>query len=239
MGIINLSELEDKYKTWSNDDLIRAISLDKENYLPEALELMEVELSRRNIQVAEKDYISSNITLIDGIEAQKLNGITGFLLLFIIIFFFNIFISLISGISILYRTEFHGILLWYSFFNILIAFYGIYCLVILIGKKEIAIKHTQYCLAIGAIAATIFYFILSQDYKINILPILINSALWLTYLKYSKRVKYTYVTAPKDKLEDSSADENSYICSDCKSEVSEEDKVCPKCGADLTIIEEQ
>ena len=33
--------------------------------------------------------------------------------------------------------------------------------------------------------------------------------------------------------------EEYFVCSECQEKVNENDKVCPKCGADLTINEEQ
>jgi DNA-directed RNA polymerase subunit RPC12/RpoP len=39
----------------------------------------------------------------------------------------------------------------------------------------------------------------------------------------------------KSKAERNDGDDVSYTCSECKAEVSEEDKVCPKCGSDLTV----
>jgi len=41
-------------------------------------------------------------------------------------------------------------------------------------------------------------------------------------------------------MEDKNNEEiEGYTCSDCCADVSEEDKICPKCGADLTVFEEE
>ncbi|MDP1994695.1 MAG: zinc ribbon domain-containing protein, partial [Ignavibacteria bacterium] len=41
-------------------------------------------------------------------------------------------------------------------------------------------------------------------------------------------------------MEDKNNEEiEGYTCTDCGADVSEEDKICPKCGADLTVFEEE
>jgi len=49
------NELKEKYKSWSSDELIRAVTIDKDGYHFDVIELMKLELSNRNITPSEKE----------------------------------------------------------------------------------------------------------------------------------------------------------------------------------------
>ena len=44
-----MTSQQSTYESWSNEDLIQAATVDRQDYLPEAMIMIEAELKRRNV----------------------------------------------------------------------------------------------------------------------------------------------------------------------------------------------
>jgi hypothetical protein len=72
------------YQSWSDAQLIRAATVEKKDYEPEALDLMARELFRRGVSASERESVEKGVQQEVEAERKRLTGIHGFLLLFVI-----------------------------------------------------------------------------------------------------------------------------------------------------------
>ena len=59
-GIGNIEELKKYYGNWETKDLLRAVTIDKADYKPKAIEIMNEELQRRGINDKKKAEFQEN-----------------------------------------------------------------------------------------------------------------------------------------------------------------------------------
>lgn len=56
-----LKDLEDLYRSWPTEELLRAATMEKEEYRPEAMALIVNELKRRNISPSEREALLEDL----------------------------------------------------------------------------------------------------------------------------------------------------------------------------------
>lgn len=187
-------KLENRYNNWSTEDLVRATTIEKDDYRQYALQLMKKELIRRNISTLEIEEIQSGIKVTLKEETKKIYGIKGFLLLFILIILGNSLFFIITGLSTF--TNYTGLISFLiSLPIILIGIYGIFTFILLIRKKTNAPKHAEKWIILAFIFSliiSVFYYYYLRDIPFFLLGSCIFALIWLTYLQNSKRVKTTY-----------------------------------------------
>src|SRR5260370_22104386 len=79
-----LKDAERQYQNWSDGELVRATTAEKQDYEPGALALMARELSRRGISQSERESVEKVVLEQVESERRRLTGIRGFLLFFVI-----------------------------------------------------------------------------------------------------------------------------------------------------------
>ena len=193
----DLKKFEERYRSLSTEELLQATTVEKDDYMPEAIALMTEELDKRNISQLEKAKIQTNIGKKVEEEKKSISGIRGLLLLFIIILLFNSLVSLIAGISIVSTTRslLSTVISLPSFF---IALYGIFVFFLLVLKKQNAPKHATNWIISAFIISLIyaaFSLLATGELPSFLLGQAISAGIWLGYFSYSKRIAATYGTS--------------------------------------------
>ena len=75
-GIVNTEELKKKYGSWETKDLLKAVTIDKADYEPRAIEIINEELQRRGINDKsktefKKDWQESSFRSIGTLQCPK------------------------------------------------------------------------------------------------------------------------------------------------------------------------
>jgi hypothetical protein len=188
-------ELTARYRTWPSNDLLRAVTIEPHEYTAEALELINDELARRNCSAPQRQELLETLTSESAEETRSFTGVRGFLALMVLVIAANSITALARAGSFVFQ----GSPLLVPWVLILIgACQGVFGLVVcalLISRSPRAPRYaaTWFLLAmtIGVVASLYSYFYTDQAGAYP-LSILVASALWLSYLSTSKRVKATY-----------------------------------------------
>ncbi|MES1244804.1 MAG: hypothetical protein ABUT39_24565 [Acidobacteriota bacterium] len=198
MTAIAREELATRYRAWSDEDLLRAATIEPHEYTAEALELINSELARRNCSVPQRQELLEAVTKAADEEAGSLTGVRGSLALMIVVIAFNSIAVLVRAGSYVFQG---GSLLAPLLFTIAGACLGVFGLVVsafLIGRNPRAPRHaaTWFLLTMTFSVAVFFYSYLytgqTGAYPLGTLAV---CAVWLAYLSTSKRVKATYKQA--------------------------------------------
>lgn len=182
------------YGSWPNEDLIRATTVDRQDYLPEAMIVIEAELNRRNVSSDDRNHVEQQILSGRNLRFQKLTGVRGWLLVFALITIGNSVAAILGGVagaSQVLENPIVGIaLLPLSAFGV----YGCYVFVLLLRKKINAPKHASRWLIAGFVLALLYAGIVYLTTREFILTPFYGAAtlIWLQYLDSSKRVAATY-----------------------------------------------
>jgi hypothetical protein len=194
-----LKELEARYRNWTTEELLRATTVDKEDYQPESIELMIKELDKRNIPHLEKEEIKTRVEKKIEKETKSISGIKGFLLLFLIVLIGNSIFALVTSVSPEVNFNiFASIFFALPFLGI--GIYGIFTFFLLIRKKTTAPKHAIMWLIstfIFNVIIEIVYYLASEEIEFSLVASTISSLIWLSYFSQSKRVAATYGTEHK------------------------------------------
>jgi hypothetical protein len=158
---------------------------------------MSKELQRRSVSRAEVNVRRTDVEQKIKSKDQKLSGIGGFLLLFLIIFIFNLILAFVQGFSILAyaSTQLNVLSLSLSIPQFIIGAYGVYIFFLLVRKKYNASSHTIRWLILSAAVnflSGILLFYISGKLEFSIITPLVFALIWLTYFTNSKRVAITY-----------------------------------------------
>ncbi len=191
------TEMEKRYMSWSTEDLIKATTVEKADYEPDSIIFMSKELQRRGVSSDEVNVRQADVEQKIKSEDQKLSGLGGFLLLFLIIFIFNLILAFVQGFSILANasTQLNVLSLSLSIPQFIIGVYGVYIFFLLVRKKYNAPSHTIRWLILSAAVSFlsgILLFYISGKLEFSIISPFVFALIWLTYFTNSKRVAITY-----------------------------------------------
>jgi hypothetical protein len=189
-------DLTARYRTWSAEELHRAVATEASEYTPEALEAIRLELENRGlapmaVQQGEEPFGEA------GASDDAPKGIGGWLLVFIIVLAirslrdfsfcrvaldprFDPFDRMIAGLS----TCLGG--------------YGLVCCLLLLAKHRNAPRLAAvypYCLALLSIVLSVSRLMAHRSPTGPGIS-LVGCGLWLTYLSRSRRVRATYGSNP-------------------------------------------
>jgi len=195
MDNAELSRLEKVYQNWSTEDLVKATTVDKNDYQLEAIQLMQKELAKRNIPYSELESLQTTVKSTKGEQAKSLNGIKGFLLLFVVGIFIASSQLLIAGLLTLPEVLNSSLVAIMSLIFILFGGYGFFTFVFLIRKNVSAPRHARTFLIlcfILSIIITVFQYLPSGIGDLKSILSIFNFLFWLMYIQQSKRVKATY-----------------------------------------------
>lgn len=193
-----LKEMEQRYTSWSTEDLIRSTTFERNQYEREAITLMENELKRRGTPQEELDLAQENVKCqVEG-DSAKLNGIKGLLLLFIIVLIFNLLymvgVGLVGLFTMLWNPSLA--LLMLSICDLSVAGYGFFTVDLLIDKSNNAPKHTMrwlYCiLGVGVLDIAVMFFVFDKLELLAAARYISFALVWMTYFTKSRRVAITY-----------------------------------------------
>jgi hypothetical protein len=192
---MDFAELSARYKSWSTENLIKGATVDRKDYLPEALEVIERELKARNVSLELRQNIAQTIQQERETQEQQLRGIRGWLLFFVIVVLANSVMGVLSGLSSLSEARAPLALLLLAPQPIL-GLAGLYVFVVLLLKKPFAPGHARIWLIVSfcySLALAVILFIIARQFLLTPLPP-IAALVWLTYLDESRRVAVTYQT---------------------------------------------
>lgn len=191
--------LKRRYSKWSNEDLIEAVTLKSEEYMPSAIEVMRSVLRSRGVAESEvsnpeKDHEN---------EAVRLSGVRGWLVVFILFVAVSALLqlwtaanldqssgSLVSG-SVMSRflPSFLSLLLLAA------GIYGGYATLLLVRKRPRAPVHAQAWLVLTLfiiVISAVLVFVTLGDVPWGSVFSIIHVALWSSYLHESERVATVY-----------------------------------------------
>ncbi|HKV76721.1 MAG TPA: DUF2569 family protein [Candidatus Sulfotelmatobacter sp.] len=205
---MNLQQSKDAaqlYETWSVAQLLRATTANKQDYEPEALDLMVRELSRRGISQSEREDAERKAEkkVVHQVETEKkrLTGIGGFLVLFVIAMFFGPLLGVLSGLLLLGAggldnpSQRFPLVLLSGILSLGLAGYGFYVFYLLLRKRRNAPKHAERYLILGVLLSILVIVSLSKaTHHFSPEPLVgcVGALLWLAYLGSSQRVANTY-----------------------------------------------
>ena len=116
-------ELQEKYKTMEDEELIEIVTVDKNDYTPEAVGMAKLELTNRNIDIKQQTAIANNIFQKREQERHEIEGkhLTNkqkvcFILFPAIAFFYSIFVpeGWIKRRKEAFKMFFIGLLFWFG-----------------------------------------------------------------------------------------------------------------------------
>ncbi len=194
----SLKEMEQRYVSWSTEDLVRSITFERNQYEGEAIALMQNELQKRGTPQDELDAAQENVKNKIAERTRKLTGVRGILLLFIVLLVFNLLHMLGVGLAGLIYAFGNpsGVVLAQSACCLAVGAYGVYTLVLLLKKRSDAPSHTLrwiYCtLGLGALNLAAGFLVFGKIAFFTTVGPTIFSLVWLTYFTKSKRVAITY-----------------------------------------------
>lgn len=197
MNETQLKALEQQYQTWPTAQLVRATTVEKQDYEPFALDLMAQEVRRRGISKSEMETVEDSVQKQAENDKMRLYGIKGFLLLFVIFVPAGSLILAFWGFD-LWRVG-AGLFPVASVLALLLAGYGLYAFRLLIRKECAAPKHAQWFLILIFLLNLFVLFStwqLTQHLQLGPVGVGITPLLWLGYLSWSRRVAATYCQSP-------------------------------------------
>lgn len=191
---MSTDELSRQYESWTTQELVRAVSLERDDYRPEAIALMEEELASRDAFIENRAQIEQEALIEKKKDDEELRGVRGWLLVFVIVVFVNSVPGLFSAVILLERSEGFGEVL-FGLSALLLFAYGCFAFFLLVKKDERAPSH-----AAKWLIATACFSILSGAlvYLDGGGPIWVqlwsvaSAVIWMTYLEKSRRVAITY-----------------------------------------------
>lgn len=185
------------YKSWSNDELIRTATIDKKDYLPEALALIITELGKRGVSHDDIDEIANNQAAVDKDDRiNKLTGVGGWLLFFTTLIIISVTYTFANTVVWYANDPTTG---WLIVPELALALYGSYVLFLLFAWRSTAPKHAAWWM-VSLLVYNLFslWLLYAETKTIEVFVFAVRpflfAAIWLVYLKRSKRVFFTYRT---------------------------------------------
>jgi hypothetical protein len=189
-----LKDAERLYKNWSDGELLRATTAEKQSYEPWALDLMARELSRRDISHSEKESAEKEVLEQVESEFKRLTGVHGFLLLFVVVLVVNSLFAALFGLAFVRAGDL--VIMLFGVLWLIFAGYGFSVVYLLIRKQSTAPQHAERLLILGCllsiVSALVVWMVTPGS---NLAPAfygVIGALLWLGYLRSSRRVANTY-----------------------------------------------
>lgn len=177
-----LRELEKRYMLKTTEDLVRAITIEQNDYEPDVIKVILKELEKRNITKEEINSIRADIERKRQTKAKSIMGISGFLFLFLIMLGLYSLVTTSIGVLILIA---HRETLSYlvSIPNLVVGIYGFLVLSLLVRKKRTAPINAMLWIILSFFVTLMYSFIAAA----------IFSVVWLLYFLHSKRVALNYM----------------------------------------------
>jgi hypothetical protein len=199
-----LNDAEQLYQNWSDRELVRATTVEKQDYESSALALMARELSRRGTSQSERESVEKEV--IEQVESEQrhLTGIRGLLLLFVILVVVGSVFNAASGVALLMASMRDGnvTLMLSSVLSLIFSGYGFFVFYLLIRKRSTAPKHAQRLLIFGfliTILGVLAAWVLTHRLDLGLLLFgCISLSFSLGYLSSSRRVANTYGPPQED-----------------------------------------
>jgi len=191
-GTVDHNELAQRYTSWATEDLVRATSVDRGDYLPEALAAMENELSSRDISI-ERAEIEQDVRKEGQETEERLRGVRGWLLYFVIMVFVGSLIGVVESLNILTEPA-NSTEVLITIPLLILSLYGFFVFVLLVRKHKTAPSRAAKLL----VASAVYTFLLGvliylMTGELTIAPLGgAGAVVWLTYLNGSRRVALTY-----------------------------------------------
>lgn len=190
------SDARQLYHRWTTEQLIRATTVAQKDYEAESVLLMEEELSVRGVTPSEKKGVSSVVRHEMASERDRLTGIRGALLLFVVCVGLGSFSRVVVGLKMIVIKN--SIFLVMGMMTLSLGAYGFYVASLLIRKRSGAPEHAQRFLVLvaclGLIEALAMWRV-THKFDLRWLLGFMGALLWIEYLGRSRRVAYTFKVA--------------------------------------------
>ena len=180
---------ESAYSTWTTDQLVRATTIAREDYLDDAVEGMLQELERRGVTPGERQALENEAARAKVGEIRAVTGVRGFLVFFLAVVALNTLTALASGIRLMAAGAPLAAVLAIPIIGVSV--YGGFAFVLLITRRPDAPRHARNWLIatflvnlmVALIIRTMIGYLLFQS---------MGALVWIAYLSQSKRVAATY-----------------------------------------------
>jgi hypothetical protein len=188
-------ELSTLYGKWSTEDLIRASTVKRDEYMQESMLLIEAELRKRDVPLGDQEQIEQKVVSEERSREVSFTGVRGWLIVFCLVVLFNSVFMVLKGIVELSQAG-ETITLMLVVPEPLLGVYGLFVLFLLLRRRKTALVHASRWLISCFIYSLLFVIALSLIAGKLILTGILGTTLfalvWLTYIANSKRVAYTY-----------------------------------------------
>ncbi len=181
------------YTNWSDRDLLRALTVDVQEYAPREIASMRDELASRGLPDSERQALMPEIWAEFRTRGRQVAGVGGFLLLLIVMLGMSAVGAIVRGGFAFSREPlFAAVSIGFG------AFSG-YCCWLLARRHPSAPRQTR-ILFVTVIVWDVLYafpgFMAGRPFGLRFVWSTLLSLLWLLYLSRSKRVALTYAAAP-------------------------------------------
>lgn len=187
-----------QYQSWTDEELVRALTVERDDFLPEALVAVEGELVRRGFELETLGRPDGPVQRRIELDAAKLTGVRGWLLVFIVVLLGNSLFASLSGASLLSQAGASPVIMIVGISWMVLGLYGCYAFILLVSRKAQAPKHASWWLMAGFVLGSLTLgLVYLATRELIFLPIyFVGTAFWFYYLENSKRVAATYRENP-------------------------------------------
>lgn len=186
---------EESYSSWTDDQLVKAVTVDRTEYYPEALVVMQKVLEKRGIPTETFSAIQTSAEKKRDDDIKRLTGIGGFLLLFLLNLVVSVFLNIMMGIkSLTHYSETPIFTLAVFIPSVLFGLFGAYVFLLVREEKKAPRWATGWIIAncLLTILGLIFASVITGNWDFNAAYLPMGALLWIMYFSSSKRVKATY-----------------------------------------------
>ncbi len=186
--------LADRCASWTTEELVRATTHHRSDYIQEALAVLDEELRKRDVGTAAIGEMQAAIQNDEDAERARLDGVRGWLLVFVVIFCFNILTlaawALLEVLIVLSSDAPSPLGILYLLGLMGLIPYSVAALAALITRKRCAPRRVVVSLVWGfALSVLAAFFVGSPGPR---LFSGIATGLWWAYFAHSRRVAATY-----------------------------------------------
>jgi len=195
---VDPARLRAQYEEWPDDRLLRALALERDDFSSAALAIMENVLDGRGLAAPDlqdrREELRAARRQSDAERHAELDGVKGFLFLFILIVGFNSLFDIAAGIR---QWLWAGawLLQVAGLPQLALGAFGLFCAVALATRMRVAPAVARVWLVASLVIdleMSVVDYVVSGEVLASPAGTAVFAALWLSYLARSKRVQVVY-----------------------------------------------
>jgi hypothetical protein len=188
--------LEQIYRQWPIEKLARALTIERDQYNPEAIPAMRRALESHGLSQEQLGAVFAEVGAEHGATTERLSRIRGILLLFIVIVAINSLIDLFTSLTFAAAPPTApNMLRLFAVPFVILGLYGLCCCFLLLRRKSRAPQHARRWLVWSFVVGTavaVLNFVIAGEVSLGAAGPAVFALVWLGYLSDSRRVALVY-----------------------------------------------